>query len=169
MMKESMKMAMLQFCARIMVKKYEKKFYLPAAERFARLTADNAKEAVILSAQYNRLSSLWGKIRIEHPVRKAEGPFWVGERFEVTAMVNLGELRPDEVKMELYYGPLKTVDSIADSHSQEMTVKEVHGDSNYLYSCTIACSNSGRYGFTVRAIPNGDDRIRFAPGLITWA
>ena len=169
MMKESMKMAMLQFCARIMVKKYENRFYLPAAERFARLTADNAKEAVILSAQYNRLSSLWEKIRIEPPVRNAEGPFWVGERFEVTAIVNLGELNPDEVKMELYYGPLKAVDSIADSHPQEMTVKEIHEDGEYLYSCTIACSNSGRYGFTVRAIPSGDDRIRFAPGLITWA
>jgi starch phosphorylase len=169
MMKESMKMAMLQFCARIMVKKYETQFYLPAAKRFAHLTADNAKEAVILSAQYKRLSSLWEKIKIEHPVRNAEGPFWVGEQFEVTAMVNLGELRPDEVKLELYYGPLKTVDSIAESHSQEMTVKETHGDGTYLYSCTINCSNSGRYGFTVRAIPNGDDRIRFAPGLITWA
>ncbi|MFO7971116.1 MAG: alpha-glucan family phosphorylase [Desulfobacterales bacterium] len=169
MMKESMKMAMLQFCARIMVRKYETQFYLPAANRFAHLTEDNAKEAVILSAQYNRLISLWEKIRIEPPVRKAEDPFWVGEQFEVTAMVNLGELRPDEVKIELYYGPLKTVDSIADSHSQEMTVKEIHGDGEYLYSCTIACSNSGRYGFTVRAIPRGDDRIRFAPGLITWA
>ncbi|MBT8490709.1 MAG: alpha-glucan family phosphorylase [Deltaproteobacteria bacterium] len=169
MMKESMKMAMLQFCSRIMVKKYETRFYLPAAERFARLTADNAKEAVILSAQYNRLSSLWEKIRIEHPVRNAEGPFWVGEPFEVTAIVNLGELNSDEVKMELYYGPLKTVDSIADSHSQEMTVKEIHGDGEYLYSCIISCRNSGRYGFTVRAIPSGDERLRFAPGLITWA
>ena len=169
MMKESMKMAMQHFCARIMVGKYEKKFYLPAAKNFAHLTADNAKEAVILSAQYKRLNTLWEKIRIEHPVRKAEGPFQVGESFEATAVVNLGELRPDEVKMELYYGELKTVDSIADSHSQEMTVKEIHGDGEYLYSCTMTCSNSGRYGFTVRAIPSGDDRIRFAPGLITWA
>jgi starch phosphorylase len=93
----------------------------------------------------------------------------VGEQFEVTSIVNLGELRPDEVKIELYHGPLKTVDSIADSHSQEMTVKEIHGNGEYLYSCTIICSNSGRYGFTVRAIPSGDDRIRFVPGLITWA
>jgi len=169
MMKESMKMAMQHFCARIMVKKYEKKFYLPAAKRFARLTADNAKEAVILSAQYKRLSSLWKNIRIEHPVRKAEGPFRVGESFEVTAVVNLGELRPDEIKVELYYGALKTVDSIADSHSQEMTVKENRGDGEYLYSCTIICGDSGRYGFTVRVIPRGDDRIRLAPGLITWA
>jgi len=152
-----------------MVKKYEKKFYLPAAKRFARLTADNAKEAVMLSAQYKRLNSLWEKIRIEHPVREAEGPFWVGENFEVTAVVNLGEIRPDEVKVELYYGELKTVDSIADSHSQEMTVKENYENGEYLYSCTLTCSNSGRYGFTVRVIPSGNDRIRFAPGLITWA
>ena len=169
MMKESMKMAMLQFCARIMVKKYETQFYLPAAKRFLDLTADNAKEASTLSARYNRLSSLWEKIRIEPPVRNAEGPFWVGERFEVTVMVNLGELNPGEVKLELYYGSLKTVDSIGESHSQEMTVKEIHGDGEYLYSCTVTCSHSGRYGFTVRAIPSGDDRIRFAPGLITWA
>jgi starch phosphorylase len=169
MMKESMKMAMLQFCARIMVKKYETKFYLPASESFARLTADNAKEAVLLSARYHRLKSLWEKIRIKHPLRKTEGPFYVGEGFEVTAIVNLGGLRPNEVKIELYYGALKTVDSIAGSQSQEMMVKEDHGGGEYLYSCTITCSNSGRFGFTVRAIPSGDDRIRFAPGLITWA
>ncbi|OEU63117.1 MAG: alpha-glucan phosphorylase, partial [Desulfobacterales bacterium S5133MH16] len=104
MMKESMKMAMQHFCARMMVGKYEKKFYLPAAKNFAHLTANNAKEAVILSAQYKRLSTLWKNIRIEHPVRKAEGPFRVGESFAVTAVVNLGELRPDEIKVELYYG-----------------------------------------------------------------
>ena len=169
MMKESMKMAMQHFCARMMVGKYEKKFYLPAAKNFAHLTANNAKEAVILSAQYKRLSTLWKNIRIEHPVRKAEGPFRVGESFAVTAVVNLGELRPDEIKVELYYGALKTVDSIADSHSEEMAVKENRGDGEYLYECTIICGDSGRYGFTVRVIPRGDDRIRFAPGLITWA
>ncbi len=169
MMKESMKMAMQHFCARMMVGKYEKKFYLPAAKNFAHLTANNAKEAVILSAQYKRLSNLWKNIRIEHPVRKAEGPFRVGESFAVTAVVNLGELRPDEIKVELYYGALKTVDSIADSHSEEMAVKENRGDGEYLYECTIICGDSGRYGFTVRVIPRGDDRIRFAPGLITWA
>ncbi len=169
MMKESMKMAMLQFCARIMVDNYEKKFYLPVAKGFAHLTADNAKEAVILSAQYKRLSTLWGKIRIEHPVRKAEGPFWVGDSFEVTAVVNLGQLDPDEIEVELYYGNLKTVDSIADSQSEKMTVKENRGNGECLYECTITCGATGRYGFTVRVIPRGDDRIKFASGLITWA
>jgi starch phosphorylase len=169
MMKESMKMAMLQFCARIMVDNYEKKFYHPVAKRFAYLTADNAKEAVILSAQHKRLSSQWGKIRIEHPVRKVEGPFLVGDSFEVTAVVNLGELDPGEVEVELYYGNLKTVDSLADSQSEKMTVKENRGNGECLYECAITCGASGRYGFTVRVLPSGDDRIKFVPGLITWA
>jgi len=169
MMKESMKMAMQHFCAHIMVDKYEKYFYLPAVKSFASLIANNAKEAEKLSAQYNRLRTLWGNIRIEHPEREAEGPFLVGESFTVTTVVNLGELHPDEVTVELYYGSLKSVDTIADSHTEKMNVKENRGDGRYLYTCTITCNASGRYGSTVRVIPRGDDRIRFAPGLITWA
>ena len=43
------------------------------------------------------------------------------------------------------------------------------GNGAYLYTCNITCAASGRYGFTVRAVPRGDDRIKFAPGRITWA
>jgi len=168
MMKESMKMAMQQFCARTMVEKYEKNFYLPAMQRLTSLTAHNAKKAVLLSAQHERLRTLWTNIRIEHPVREAEGPFIVGESFTVTAVVNLGELHSDEIKVDLYYGNLKSVETIAESNLEEMTVKEDRGNGEYLYVCTLTCKASGRYGFTVRATPRGDDQIHFAPGLITW-
>ena len=164
-----MKMAMQYFCTHVMTSKYEKYFYVPAAKRLESLVSDNAKKAVSFSAQYKRLRELWGNIKIAYPVRETEGPFRVGENFTVTAVVSLGELRPDEVKVELYYGPLKTVDTISDSNSEEMIVKEDRGDGEYLYTCTITCPASGRYGFTARAVPRGDDRIRFAPGLITWA
>ncbi len=169
MMKESMSMAMQYFCTHTMVSKYEKLFYAPAAKQLFSLSSDNAKTAVLLSAQYKRLKTLWGNIKIEPPVRETEGTFRVGESFTVTAVVNLGELRPDEVNLELYYGPLKTVDVISESHHEEMTVKENRSNGAYLYTCNITCGASGRYGFTVRAVPKGDDRIRFAPGLITWA
>jgi starch phosphorylase len=111
---------------------------------------------------------LWSKIKIETPVQETEGPFRVGDNFSVTALVNLGELRPEEVNIELYYGPLKTVDTISESHFEEMTVKEDKGSGSYLYTCNITCVASGRYGFTVRAVPRGDDRIKFTPGHITW-
>ena len=169
MMKQSMKMALERFCTHAMVSKYEKLFYEPAAKRLESLTLDNAKEAVVLSTQYQRLGELWSNINIEPPVRETAGPYRVGDSFSVTAIAKLGELRPDEVCIELYYGPMKTVDTILESHFEEMTVKEDKGNGTYLYTCDIACSTSGRYGFTVRAVPRGDDRIKFAPGRITWA
>ena len=169
MMKNSMKMAIDRFCTHAMVSKYETLFYQPAAKNLESLTSDNAKEAVVLSTRYNRLRELWGNIKIEPPVRETDGAYRVGDSFSVTATARLGQLRPDEVSIELYYGPMKTVDTISESHFKEMTVKEEQGNGTYLYTCNITCSASGRYGFTVRAVPRGDDRIKFAPGCITWA
>jgi starch phosphorylase len=169
MMKAAMVMAMQHFCTHVMISKYESLFYAPAAKRLTSLTADNAKEAIVFSKQYQRLDNLWNNINIEAPVQEKEGPFRVGDDFTVTARVNLGELRPDEVNIELYYGPLKAVDMISESHFEKMTVKEDNGNGSYLYTCNITCVASGRYGFTVRAVPNGDDRIKFVPGHITWA
>ncbi len=169
MMKESMKMAIHQFCAGTMVDKYAENFYLPATKRFACLIENNAKEAVMLSAQHERLRSLWKAIRIEPPTTKNNGPFTVGQSFTVTALVTLGELRPDEVKVELYYGDLRSVDTITSSNSEEMSVNANHENGVYEYACSLNCRAPGRYGFTIRVVPSGDDRMRFAPGLITWA
>jgi starch phosphorylase len=169
MMKASIGMAMKHFCTHVMISKYEGLFYAPASRRLESLISDSAKEAVVFSKQYQRLGTLWNNINIEPPIRETEGPFRVGDNFTVTSKVNLGELRPDEVNIELYYGPLKTVDTISESHYEEMTVKEDQENGVYLYTCNITCAASGRYGFTVRAVPNGDDRIKFAPGRITWA
>ncbi len=169
MMKESMKMARRYFCAHIMLTNYSKQFYVKAAKQMLSLTDNNAEKAMAMANRYKQLESCWSNISIESIKRESEGPFQVGEAFCVTAVVKLGELNPDEIILELYYGNLKMVDSIDESQSEKMIVKENLGEGRYLYACTITCSAAGRYGFTVRAVPKGDDRLRFAPGLITWA
>jgi starch phosphorylase len=50
-----------------------------------------------------------------------------------------------------------------------MRVIEDLGGGRYTYGCTIRSDSSGRFGFTARVLPRGDDLIRFMPGLITWA
>jgi starch phosphorylase len=169
MMKASMKMAMEMFCSIRMVADYEKRFYTPAAQYYDALLADHAQEAKNLMAQSSRLRSLWKHIKIKPPVRHAHGPCRVGEKFEITSEVNLAELRPNEVDVELYYGHMKSLDDLDASRSEPMRVLEDHGNGQYLYGCKLDCQSSGRFGFTVRVAPRGDLRVKSTPGLLTWA
>jgi starch phosphorylase len=169
MMKASMKMAMESFCSLRMVSDYEKQYYIPAARRWEELLAEEAEEAKKLAAQSNRLRTLWKNIEIGSPLRDTSGPYRVGDSFRVTSEVNLGELRPDEVDVELYYGHLESLEKLSSSRIEPMLVVEEKGNGKYLYGCDLICDVSGRFGFTVRVSPVGDTRAKTAPRLLTWA
>jgi starch phosphorylase len=172
MMKESMKIAIRDFSSIRMVSEYNKRFYIPARKRLTSLLENDAEEARNLAVQRKRLSANWDSIRIESPVREKDGPFRAGEAVRVNTIVHLGKLSPEEVEVQLFYGKLKIIDRLSESHTKKMTIQEDRGDRgdrNYLYTCTIICNTSGRYGFTARVTASGDDRIKFTPGLITWA
>jgi len=61
------------------------------------------------------------------------------------------------------------VEAIIKGHTVEMNVREDLGDGKYRYECSLTCEVAGRFGFTVRVTPQGDDYIATTPGLITWA
>ncbi|MBW1645546.1 MAG: alpha-glucan family phosphorylase [Deltaproteobacteria bacterium] len=169
MMKESMKMAMRDFCSIRMVNEYQQRFYLPIAARHDGLVADRGREARELLARHQRLHRLWHQLSIKPPVRQRSGSLVVGETVEVTAEAFLGELQPEEVAVELYYGPLQSLDRIHPGFTEIMEVRENLGDGRYLYACTIECEVAGRYGFTARITPAGDELLKFDPDFITWA
>jgi starch phosphorylase len=168
-MKASMKMAMQNYCSLRMLSEYMSRFYVPASRRLRELLADEANEAKQLSVKHRRYIELWEAIRVDPPQRDDEGPFVVNESFVVTALVHLGELKPDEVDVDLIYGRLKTLDAIMASKDEPMAVAEDWNNGKYLYKCIITCRDPGRFGFTVRVSPRADDWIRHTPGLITWA
>ena len=168
-MKNSMKMAMESFCSLRMVSEYKKRFYFPAAERWELLLSNNAEEARKLAVQLKRLRTHWEKIQIKPPRRQTLEPYRVGDSFPVTAEVNLAELSPAEVDVELYYGNLKSLEEVSASHVEPMKVQEDYGNGNYLYGCTLNCDVSGRFGFTARISPSGDERIKSIPRLMSWA
>ena len=167
--KATMKLAMEHFCSLRMVSEYETRYYIPAARRWDSLVAEEAGEAKKLAAQIKRLRSLWPNISIESPVRQGSGPYRVGDAFQVTAEVHLGDLQADEVDVELYYGNLKALEKVSASHVEPMTVLEDRGNGNYLYGCDLICEASGRFGYTVRVAPHGDERVKSTPRLLTWA
>jgi starch phosphorylase len=169
MMKAAMKMAISGFCAHRMMANYDSSFYRPADENYRELLADGAKQANALYTLRERLAKEWHAVTVAQPQRSAEGPLRVGDQLTLTTTVHLGNLKPDEVDVELYYGVMKSLDALKASHVAPMRVIEDLGDGRYTYDCTIRSDTSGRYGFTARVLPRGDALIRFMPGLITWA
>ena len=161
--------AMQDYCSLRMVGEYEKRFYLPTAKRFQELTENNGVLAKNLSIQNDRIHSLWKDIRVDMPVQDRKGPYRLGETFQVTTDIQLGQLRPDEVDVELYTGHMRSLDSLDAVHTEPMIAQESHGDGYFRYACSVACSESGRYGFTVRITPRGDEKLKFSPGLIAWS
>ena len=169
MMKSAMKMAMQHYCSLRMVNDYDERFYIPAAIWKDRLLANDAEEARLLSARNERLRTNWPQVHIDSPMREASGPFHVGASFRVTALVHMGALEPDEVEVHLYYGIAKSVDAVTCSKKIHMDEVEDRGGGDYLYACIVECRDSGRYAFTARVMPSGDNWIKNQPGMITWA
>jgi starch phosphorylase len=152
-----------------MVGEYEKRFYLPIAQRFQELIENDGAMAKKLRIQKDRLHSLWKDIRSDPPAQDRKGPYHVGETFHVTTDIYLGQLGPDEVDVELYTGHMRYVDSLDAIHTEPMIVQESRENGSFRYACSVTCRISGRYGFTVRITPRGDGMLKFSPGLITWS
>ncbi|MBU3949595.1 MAG: alpha-glucan family phosphorylase [Proteobacteria bacterium] len=168
-MKESMKMAMQYFCSHVMVANYNKKFYISSAKNNRDLLSNNSSKARALSFQRERLQSLWKLISIKPPKRKDQGPFRVDDTIYVSTEVFLGEIIPEEVEVQLYYGRIQSVDSVTDGKAEIMTVEKNLGNGNYIYNCAITCCDTGRFGLTARVMPKGDEWIKSTQEFLTWA
>ncbi|RJP94666.1 MAG: alpha-glucan family phosphorylase [Desulfobacteraceae bacterium] len=169
MMKASIKMALQQFCAHRMVGKYIESSYVPASKRFHELLADGGSSACQVFALHERLKKEWKTIKIDHPVRNAEGPFRTNDQMDVTASVFLGNIRPEEVTVELCCGRLISVDELEVLSVEPMNLIEELGGGSYRYGTTVLCDTAGRFGLTTRVVPSGDNHLKYTPGLITWA
>jgi hypothetical protein len=75
---------------------------------------------------------------------------------------------PEEVEVQIYYGHIKTGDTVTSGEYESMKIAENLGNGDYLYDCHGSCKTAGRFGFTTRVVPAGDEWIRSKPGLITW-
>jgi starch phosphorylase len=170
MMKASIKTAFINFSSHRMAREYEQRFYLPALAGWRTLLKDNGAEAVSLAKRRARLMKHWHSIRVGKPVADADlSELRAGGTFGVTVAVQLGEISPDDVTVELYHGPLNAMNAIAEGHKIPMTIQESHLGGKYLFNCRVDCPTTGRYGFVPRVVPRGDSWLQFAPGLITWA
>lgn len=170
MMKASIKMALGGFTSNRMVSQYEELMYKPAMDENSSLWENGRARTTSLVKQHKRLNTLWKNVHLERTITNRDiSDLHIGDKFEVSTIVHLGELKPEEVDIEVYYGPVNTANKITESHAVKMKMVEDRGNGTHLYRQEIICETTGRFGMTTRATPSGIDWSNVMPGFITWS
>ncbi len=168
--KAAMKMAIGFFTSHRMLGEYRKEFYEPAHAGFASLMADGGAVARSHVEQRKRFKAQWHKIKMPFPLSDKEiASLHVGDQFTLTSEVELGKLTPDDVDVQVYYGRVDHQNRIVKQSHKTMTVDADLGEGRFRFKHTITCSRSGRFGFTARVTPRGDNWKTEMPGFMTWA
>ena len=89
-----------------MVRDYTEKFYIPAFTRGGELAADGMARAIALAKSKDSLRHRWGGIKIVGVHTSGNGHFKVGEAMQVEALVDLPNVDPKDLTVQLYAGPV---------------------------------------------------------------
>ncbi len=152
-----------------MVREYTERFYVPASVRGRRLGSDNLAASVSLARAKAGLRHKWAGVRVLDVRASGTGHFKVGQTVEVEATVDLPNVRPAEVAVQLYCGPTTAAGGIEDPQVLAMEPVREAGPDRHVFVATITCRASGRQGYAVRVLPGLSDLASpFEPGLIVW-
>ena len=169
MMKQSMRILSPVFASTRMVKEYAERYYLPASRHFASLAADNMAKAREVAAWLARVRTAWSEVRVESVDSVGPEAQCEGQGYDMRAVVHLGRLSPQDVAVEVYFGPLDPRREITAPAAVAMTVEDKQGTGKVRFRGTIPCERSGMIGYTVRVRPSHPDAPNLmATNLMTW-
>ena len=171
---EKMKGAICNLCptynSHRMVLDYTDRYYVSASQRYNGLSKDEMKGANDLAEWRQKIMTNWDQIKI-HGIRVKNGqPVPVLENLEIEADIFLNELTPDDVDVEIYCGPLSLRDEFTQRSTLRMKAADSDGSGNYHFQGRIPCSETGKYGFTIRVLPSSRQlEAPYTGGLVLWA
>ncbi len=169
MVKNSIQTTCPYFNTNRMVEEYSSKFYLPNAARWKVFLETGWKEARELSQWKKRIYSVWNSVKIVEVQLPTGGSPKVGDRIPITATVFLGELTPDEVRVDAYIGHLDEKGELVEGHPLPLLYTGDTNDKGHVFRGNLLCLSSGQIGFTVRCYPYRKELAHpFEMGLLKW-
>lgn len=170
--KASMKKLAPFFTTRRMVQQYAEQYYLPTVEMVRQMGPVDGQIALDYANWRNNIERVWHKVQVKQ-VDVPKTSLDIGDQITVSAQVDLGDLKPEDVRVQLYYGELNTRGDISEfgSTAVDMDVEaEGARGSVYTFVGNIVSTESGDRGLSVRVVPNHALlTTSFQPHLITWA
>jgi len=152
-----------------MVQEYATHYYLPMTQRYDALTEPSLERGIAYADWRQKLYSAWPRVRISH-VAVAGNQLKVGTPQTVSASVDLGDLTPNDVIVQLYHGTLDTAGNITNGEALDMRVINGRDGSAYKFETEITYESTGQHGVSVRVLPHHPDLpTPFLRGVVRWA
>ena len=171
---KKMKAAMCHLCpvfnSNRMVQDYNHQFYVGASKRYRDLSREQMKGTKDLALWRQKIMTNWDQIRINR-VHVYDGqPVPVKGRISVGTDVFLHQLKPEDVDVEVYFGPLSFEDEFTERKTLQMKAADSDSNGNHRFEAEIPCSQTGKYGFTIRIMPSREKmETPYTTGLVIWA
>ncbi len=165
-MKESVRHIAPVFNTNRMVKEYYERFYVPAHNYGMMLQEPGRVEAV---AQWrNKIAENWYRVSVTDITPTPEKAILMGDKVNFKARVQLGNLAPEDIQVELFLGTRGTRGDIVKVEAIDMTCTGKEGDS-FIYDVSVSPLNSGRQDYALRVLPKNDSIPNvLTPLFIRW-
>ena len=148
---------------------YAKKFYLPATDRWHRMSDDNFSGARELTAWKKHIETHWKEVHVLSATTDVVDEVKVGQSVHIQVPVHLGALSPKDVRVQVLYGSVNPDGDLIAPNILDLTENTPDADSRFVYSGEITCHSSGLQGFAVRVIPCHESlSYLHETGLIRW-
>ena len=153
-----------------MVQEYTNQTYLPCLDLTTRLTTPTLEKGLQFAAWRANLAGAWNNVSVQKVIVPQE-TLKVGKDMDVKAIVRLGQLKPNDVHVQLYYGPLSTRGDINSGSVVNMELIGPDGtEGSYIFHAQVTYDTSGERGISVRVLPHHESLpTEFQPGIIRWA
>ncbi|MFN8449429.1 MAG: alpha-glucan family phosphorylase [Anaerolineae bacterium] len=169
-MKNSIRALAPRFSTDRMVQEYTTQTYIPCLDLTTGLTTPTLENGLKYAAWRGKLNEVWRNVYVEKVVIPQD-TLKVGTNLDVKATIHLGQLTPDDVQVQLYYGPLTPRGEINGGSAVNMQLHGKDGDDGkYTFQAKINYDTSGERGISVRVLPHHKSLpTPFVPGIIRWA
>lgn len=166
-----MKSSMIKLCPMFntnrMVREYTEKFYMKAHASWKNLSANDFAKTRELEKWRDFVEQNWDKVRILN-TESEEKDIEVGYALKITSEIALVALKPEDVKVQIYSGPLDADQNIIHDTTEEMKCVS-SSEHSHIHEGFLPCDESGRFGYSIRIMPNNPDMPdHFNLDLLRW-
>ena len=124
--KNSMRTLAPYFNTYRMVQEYTELYYVPNYQISQHMMESKLKSGLAYAAWRENLEHVWPGVQIRS-VEIPQQQVKVGTEIEISALIDLGQLTPEDVRVQLYFGDLNTRGDLQDGEAIDMSPDDKKG------------------------------------------